>query len=336
MLFYFVLLTEMVVGLFIFNLFLFFIQLIIGKILGLCIIRINFLTIEIKKELVEQGGYIRGKGKFTLYPKIMMGDMNISRKTDKIDTILVMTTTIVMTVLVCLALIVNCDLHITDIYVTGIQDSFGYMLFFVFASMGITTSVVLIVNLFQKNNLNSFMKDKIAEAKNKKAIAGVYFPPLEALDCKKNDYAKLRYQTVRLEQAMLVGDMQAMADAAGYLDRYFMTHTYTAYSCDDMYGFLVFYYTYFCRNHPDARNKAVYYFNKVKKYLDNGYDSNDKRIYAYYKYYIENNPQEAYRLAREGLALLPKYPDMIMDLKEGERWWLTKLLSELETIKNPI
>ncbi len=91
------------------------------------------------------------------------------------------------------------------------------------------------------------MKDKKSrKRKNKKAIAGVYFPPLEALDCKKkNDYAKLRYQTVRLEQAMLVGDMQAMADAAGYLDRYFMTHTYTAYSCDDMYGYLVFYYTYF-------------------------------------------------------------------------------------------
>ena len=70
-------------------------------------------------------------------------------------------------------------------------------------------------------------------------------------------------------------------------------------------------------------------YTNVEKLLKAGVDSNDKRIYAYYLYYVENNAGEAERIANEGLEMMKDFSDEIPEFKAAEEKWLEYLKGQI-------
>ena len=81
---------------------------------------------------------------------------------------------------------------------------------------------------------------------------------------------------------------------------------------------LVFYYCYFRQSDPAAYTLAVSHFSKCRVELEKGLDSNDKRIYAYYKYYIEHDPRAAWQLAQEGLVTAAQGKGFYVNAQDSE------------------
>jgi len=73
---------------------------------------------------------------------------------------------------------------------------------------------------------------------------------------------------------------------------------------------------------------SAYYYEKAGKILQKDKDINGLRIKSYYAYYLEKDLSKAEKLAKEGLAVMGKYPFRGQALFEEEQ--LKKLLSTIE------
>jgi len=75
-------------------------------------------------------------------------------------------------------------------------------------------------------------------------------------------------------------------------------------------------------------NLSAHYYEKAGKILQKDKDINGLRIKSYYAYYLEKDLSKAEKLAKEGLAVMGKYPFRGQALFEEEQ--LKKLLSTIE------
>ena len=203
-----------------------------------------------------------------------------------------------------------------------LKNIFYYVLFFTIIYVLITLKTITNHN----HGIMEFYNQKIREMKATGRVSNVVLPPLEQLQLSGSDHARGLYQNLRMIQALHTGNIDAMIPIAGWFgERY----TVSVAGQEALCANVVFYYSYYCQMNPYAQEMARKYFDKVKVELEKGLDSNDKRIYAYYMYYVEHDANRALQLVREGLELLPKYPKQISELWEGEEKWLRHLQEQI-------
>lgn len=307
-------------GVFVCSLVIAILYMISGLIFGLEIWNVRILFWEILKELIPGGKYSVRTNKCRLVTSVIMGKNGMTQKQDHRTVLL---TTLLYTVLTA-AYVVITILTIEGDYS---RLSFGQKLMQNFCIMAVFYWGVYVFGMMWALNhagLRDLYNQKIKEMQATGKISGVYLPPLEQLNYKSSEADKCKYQTIRLLQAIHVGDIYTMVSIANWGENNPML-VKDAGICIH----LVFYYSYYCQNHPGAAAMARKYYNMIKVELEKGTDSNDKRIYAYYMYYVEHNPAEAKKAAIEGIRLLPKFPTDIPEIVEGEEKWLNHLLEEI-------
>ena len=77
---------------------------------------------------------------------------------------------------------------------------------------------------------------------------------------------------------------------------------------------------------------SAYYYEKAGKILQKDKDINGLRIKSHYAFYLEKNPSKAEELAKEGLAVVDKFPFRGQAIFEEEQ--IKKLLSTIEREKS--
>lgn len=179
----------------------------------------------------------------------------------------------------------------------------------------------------QKNELGNYLNHNIHQMMATGRITEPLLPPLESLGLKGNIHSCLQYQLVRFRQMQIIGDYAEINKIADYLENEMPDN----YPNPGIHQSLVFYYCYFRQSDPAAYTLAVSHFSKCRVELEKGLDSNDKRIYAYYKYYIEHDPRAAWQLAQKGLAMLPSNTLLNREEKTVEEKWLTHLLNMINS-----
>lgn len=303
-----------------------------GKIMGLDVWKFRTLFWEVNREMVPDGKCHVRTNRFKLMSTVMMGKIDESGKsciTKKQDQGMV-----IISIISYLLIVVGFSIFALALTggISFYRLSFGKMIVreswyvvVVYAIMYVLVTLKVIKSM--KSGILGLYNQKIREMRAMGKISTLYLPPLEQLNLSGTDYEKGQYQNLRLMQAIHMGDMRTMFKIAVWFEeKYSSSVAGIEWLCVN----IIFYYAYYCQNYPSAVELARKHFDKVKVELQKGVDSNDKRIYAYYMYYVEHNANEAYRLAHEGLQLLPKYPRDIPELWEGEQKWLNHLLEEIQ------
>lgn len=211
-------------------------------------------------------------------------------------------------------------------------DSFPVMFMYTLSGTMTLYLISLIVIIIsgkygKKNELGNYLNHNIHQMMATGRITEPLLPPLESLGLKGNIHTCLQYQLVRFRQMQIIGDYAEINKIADYLENEMPDN----YPNPGIHQSLVFYYCYFRQSDPAAYTLAVSHFSKCRVELEKGLDSNDKRIYAYYKYYIEHDPRAAWQLAQEGLAMLPSNTLLNREEKTVEEKWLTHLLNMISS-----
>lgn len=204
---------------------------------------------------------------------------------------------------------------------------------FMFLGMLFTT-----FSVFSKaTELHYITNDIFAEVKRKGSISGVNCNVDPKIFNAAPLAAKEVYQNFRLLRAEYMGDMATMAEVVKWyewcereqnINRSTNRRSTTTLTNDSLKLQMLFYYSYFY-NAPDKIGKARRMYTNVEKLLKAGVDSDDKRIYAYYLYYVENNAGEAERIANEGLEMMKDFSDEIPEFKAAEEKWLEYLKGQI-------
>ena len=211
-------------------------------------------------------------------------------------------------------------------------DSFPVMFMYTLSGTMTLYLISLIVIIIsgkygKKNELGNYLNHNIHQMMATGRITEPLLPPLESLGLKGNIHTCLQYQLVRFRQMQIIGDYAEINKIADYLENEMPDN----YPNPGIHQSLVFYYCYFRQSDPAAYTLAVSHFSKCRVELEKGLDSNDKRIYAYYKYYIEHDPRAAWQLAQEELAMLPSNTLLNREEKTVEEKWLTHLLNMISS-----
>lgn len=308
------------------------VQILTGLLTGFIPTRIRFLCFEILREMVQDGAYTVRCSSFVLSSNVVLQpkdfSSHISKKKDKLQVLL---TDLLLVVILVMSFII----YFSVLGYTGKTFFLGSIAEIVSAGIlgmiALNCSTFILISIFAllcPESSRTYFNSKIREM-GEKGVKATEMPPLETLTCKRTPFGDMKYQFLSLMKAEHEGNIDAMVPVAEWMNKRIMDSEPKSNYIGEC-GALLFYYTYYCRNNPAAYERANYYFSLLKPSLEKAFDSNDKRIYAYYKYYIQHDPAGARELAVEGLRMLSTFPNNIPDFKEGERMWLDHLIQEID------
>lgn len=295
-----------------------------GKLYGLHFYSFEFLIFKFIRTNEKDGKLVSYRTSFRALPLVKMTKDNLTTKEDRASAKLSLLFLFSTHILIGLLLIA------TEIFEYSYTGQFLKCLISKTYVFSVFETLLLIFVSFatfaKKDELENILRNKITEATEKGKLTAVEFPDLVFKYRDASIIVKSNYQHIRFIKAQMIGDMRTMANIA---------HWFTCESNrifqDSTHSYLAFYYAYFLQGNPETTRLATYHFNKVKYILSKCSDSNDARIYAYYKYYIEHDSVEARQLAAKGISMLPQFKDL-EELRQAEEKWLYHLLDVIDGV----
>ncbi len=293
-----------------------------GKLYGLRFYSFEFLIYKFIKTSEKDSKPVLYRTRFKALPLVKMTKENLTTEEDhasaRLSMLFMFTTHILIGLL----------LFSTGIFDYSYSGQFLKSLISKTYVFSVFETFILILVSFatfaKKDELEYIFRNKAAEATEKGKLTAVELPDYVFKYRDSSNVIKSNYQHIRFIKAQLIGDMNTMANIA-----HWFTCENNRIFQDSTHSYLAFYYTYFLQGNPESAKLATYHFNKVKYILSKCSDSNDIRIYAYYKYYIEHDPAGAKQLAVKGISLLPQFKD-IEELRQAEEKWLYHLLDVID------
>lgn len=295
-----------------------------GKIYGFHFYSFEYFIFKIAKTSVKDSKLVLYRTPFKALPIVKMTKDNLTTEEDRASVKLSMLFMFSAHILIGLLLVA------TGIFEYAYSNHFFKCLISKTYAISAFETLILILLSFvtcaKKDELECILRNKVAEATERGKLTAVEFPDYVFKYPDSSNIVKSNYQHIRFIKAQMIGDMATMANIA-----HWFTCENNRIVQDATHGYLAFYYTYFLQGNPEAAKLATYHFNKIKYILSKCSDSNDIRIYAYYKYYIEHDPATARQLAQKGISLLPQFKD-IEEIRQAEEKWLYHLLDVIDGV----
>ena len=306
------------------------VQVIMGNIMGLFIMKFSIFGKEWSRSSTK-GKMEKHNGKFSFFPVVIYGKPHLTKKEDSRYAIACVIVTTLLVLVPCVIFLV-LNIHSLFKWPTGFWTATAFGAAYMAISLPIITAFKL-GNKESRNarDLYSANLDRLWHC----SFADIEVYPEVANNPKVNSMYRAAHMNMCVAKALYTRDFDSLHDYMRSLDTMLKGpggyNTFVTYT--GCYYNLIFYSSYINRN----RENATKFYYLVKDRLEADKDANGRRVLAYYYLYVLNNVKLAKEyIAQADEALETRNADMYTEAEFLlDQMYIDEIKANIDKVENP-